>query len=378
MREKTVYIIIGIVIVFFTSVLSGCFQTSVFRGLKPFRYVSLSSDGKILLSISGGLNDISSITHNEDNNFEIIFWNTSTGVILRREQSISWQDIHLSPNGLYFINDNNKTITSLHLGKINSYTGFYQDWDKKNSFFITTEYNSLHFWDITNFTIYRTLTMNKSIWKASISPTGTMLALIFRLQNRSFFSMIDISQHQPVWLWNMTDKQIETPIWSENGKSIQFVQPQNSGNGSPQAYDFIILNATNGEILENHSIKSDLFISISFGKYLSDNYKNNTLTIYDFSRTERVIHYKYGPITRITWSQDGSTIASVRNECVIEIRNASTGELINALSIPLYENIYSLHPFYSLFIIPITIFIIVFVIAVIILTLKKRKKKQKL
>lgn len=377
---------IEILLLMMALILSGCLESTIYRR-QSVQNLQLSSDGKKLLTSSVTTQFASPYASDKYENYiEYIFWDVYNGTILRSEQSNHIQDIYLSPSGSYYINDTDKTIMSPFTGRIVSYIGKYQDWAENNDFFITSENNQIYLWNANNFTIKRTITMNQSIWKVSISPTSTKIVAFYNTPTYILLSIIDISQDNTVYLWNKTIESQTSFSWSNDGKKIQIISGQSTENYSIERCNLTIWNATNGEILKYLLFEYKLdkwaynqIIFTSYGKYVIDDNENKELRIYNFSGLERTINYTYQRIKGFAWSQDAMTLAFGTTDGDIEIRNASTGDLIITLETPLYKYVqpFVLHPFYSLFIIPITIFIAVFVIAVVILLLNKRKNNKK-
>jgi len=338
---KKEFICMGIIFLFISTMLSGCLQSPTYQGRQPIEYLSLSSDGSRLLSISGDHN----IVGNKPI-YDYIVWDTSSGEILWNETLMGVsQPILLSPNGKYLIKPENHSIYSINGEIIAEYTGQYLGWSDDR--FFTEENSSIYVWDAINFTKIKTITFEGSENIISISPS--MFAAI-REKETPIISIIDISSENATYLWNMTLNRIKTPSWaktpslswSKNGNRIQIIQFITSQESyKSQEYRLTIWNASDGKILYNTSfdfyrgkVGCNSLLYRTFGNYIIFDYDESLLKLYSLSGLEKT--FDCSRLECFDWSYD-KKIMAFGYEGIIEIRNATTWVLISTLKTPLYE-----------------------------------------
>jgi hypothetical protein len=260
---------------------------------------------------------------------------------------------------------------SLSNERIATYSGKYRDWAENNNYFITTNSNnSIYFWNTINYTITKILTYNEKISQISISPDNLLLA-ITDLNN---FSIIDSSQDN-LSLWAIPRKNFISSSWSPNGKSIQIFETDPK---LISGCNLTIRDGKNGSILNYLYVPSTFYsrqfpfsqlIFSTFGKYAVNDISNSTLKIYNLSEVERIMKNSGGENIYVVWSWDRTTMLICdKLKGIIEVRNASTGDLINILETPMYiyTKSFSPHPFFIYFIFPAIGVLLFFIILLIV------------
>jgi hypothetical protein len=374
-------ILIGIVILLICAGLSGCFQTTQSKREK-IDALTLSSDGKTLLCIT------SEQTYNKTAgsfNYSLyrFIWYSYNGTLIQNKQlknGYYYQFSQISPNGLYCVNDANKTILSVYNGSVIAhYFGKYQKWAENNEFFITTDNGRMiYFWNVTNFTMIKTISVNNRIFSASISPNGTLLAI----EDKDNVSIIDITNGNST-LWMMPIKYLHSYSWSKDEKTIQIIERDNT---QPSGYNLRIRNSTDGKVIS--SISSTFnngqhtysqWIFSTYGQYVVYDLQNSTLRFFTLEGLQRLVNHTGSEFSRVLWSSDKSTMTIYElDEGTIEILNASTGDIIHTLETPIYE--YNDPPYpnvnYFIYILSVLVILIFIIIIVIIIAIWHQRKNR--
>jgi hypothetical protein len=364
----SLFLLILIVIVY--TLFASYHISPTYMGNLDIHYMDLSSDGSKLLTISSCYTSvISPETGSEIYPHEAILWNTNSGEkiwrlktedytgrieILPLESYLLFEGYYWTSPYLYHL-DENKTYPEL--------SGDYHDYlyDGK---IIVTDHSNYHnrsiIWDAINGTVIRTIWLNDTVEWFYTNSNGSKLVTFEELNNRSKrISMLDISTENIKYLWGkhfnkITEFDLDRCIfWSENGEKVQLIF-YNQAEDYKEQFHIEIRNVSNGELLEENVFISDFlapYIS-HFGVFALRS-SVTKIEIYDISGLIQTIDTEFKHFD-FEISSDKTTIA-YSNSKIVEIRNISTGKLINTLYFPIYE-IERATPGFELFIFIIAIF----------------------
>jgi hypothetical protein len=346
MKKKI--LITALIVLLVTIEVSGCLQITTNRK-ESINNLYLSPDGKILKCRT--VKVIYNFSkHDNDFVFSELFWYTNNGTIIQNESL------------------KNKLDDQFFSGRIYS---------KNHLFFIKTNNNyNIIFYNATDGNFTKELPINGRIYHVSISPDSTLLAVDHETFN---LSIIDSSKGNTS-LWNIPSSNLDSFSWSKDGKTIQLLQW--IGNFTTQKYNLTIRNATNGAVLQSYELQTGRasIIASIYGEYVIQDIDKKTLTFYNLSGLERTLHNINSIVVSILWSDDGTTLLiALEDQEVIEIRNASTGNLITSFETPMYasKEPFRLDPFYCYIVIPIVALVLFLtIVTVISIIIQNRRKKH--
>jgi hypothetical protein len=317
---------------------------------QPVEHLYLSSDGNRLLSISGGMSLVSVKNRPNYHRFDYIIWNTTTGKILwntslsnyyHPETILYYQDATISPDGRYFINIDNNSIISVESGKITHFSGTYYYWTVNGKYFITVQGELVIIWDTTNFTKIKTILINETIRKVILTPDKSKLIVELHNQTMNSIQVIDVVTGNSTCIYNYSvdgEYNIQYLILSNDFKKLQMIKYESSSH-SINNYLLIIWNITNKKILYNDTFKTEssknTLIDAEFGKYIIFNATKSQLIVYNLTSIVTILNVQQKYFS-FSLSYDES-IMCIGDKGVIEIRNSTTGRLLNSLRTPVYE-----------------------------------------
>ncbi len=372
-KMRYFYVILAVLIVVLPIIVGWPMLSPTYTGRQPVIAVKLSSDGSRLLSVSGGEPVVSSQNTAHDYVFDYIVWNMDSGDIIWNETTQesysagSSKYVAISPNGNYLVGRGN--IISIQSGQpIASYTGRFLDWSANNTMFVTTDDHSLTYvYTATNFSLIRTLHYRPV--KAAFSPTGTKLAIVYGNDQISLV-VIDISSGDVTYVYHYVNYAFHDKYlsWSEDETQLQLVRsvfkPYNSSDHTRE-YSVRIWNISDNSIVHNLSFTTEYtdtvssrLLTCSFGKYLvyETEYRVHTSKFLFYNLTGLQTQFDFGSSV-FDISYDGIKIAVGSD--VVQIRNATTGEVINIVQPPEYELVRPM-PGFEFFIVLCAIPLIVF------------------
>ncbi len=356
-KMRYFYVIFAILIVILPIIFGWSMLSPTYQGRQPVTTVKLSFDGSRLFSISGGQSIVSNQDKGRDIVYDYIVWNTSSGNIIWNEtirnsylnsySSDASRYTAISPNGEYLVGYRN-IISIQSKQTIAYYTGRFIDWSENNDKFVTTDDHSLiYIYNATNFSLIRTFSYKPD--KVTISPNGENLAVILSsgTNNENVnLSIINITTGDVINLYNYIQHghQDEYLSWSKDETQLQMVRsvfkPFNISDHT-RDYSLTIWNITDSRIVHNLSFTTEYkdlgdtrVLYCVFGKYIiyDNDYHTSKLLIYNLTGLQT----QFNMGSRIfDISYDGTKMALGSD--AVQIRNATTGELINTLQPPQYE-----------------------------------------
>jgi WD40 repeat protein len=385
MKEKIVVLIA--VILFLSISFAGCLSQYTKNERRPIAYLSLSSDGTRLLSVTF-TDSISLKNHTQQQGADLQILDTISGENIWSEfpvyeydyRSISTSKAIISPYGNYYVKDEPISPTEIYNASsgilVTNLSGSFVGWFP-NERIITLEPTYTYVQSPQEIIIWNGKNFNEIIafsleWIASsehltLSPDGKKL--VFFSMNTNQLSALDISNENTSYLWNTSLSEENNNInhlkWSADGKTIGFYH-YNESKGTSR---LMILNASDGNVLYDIPIEykyvymySNSLIASDCKKYIIHDYENNSLLFFNLTNLEKSIGLEPGNAglyVAFDWSYDGNVISVGYGDGKIEIRNASTWELINTLESTTHEYYYEI-PGFELILVLIAVALVLF------------------
>jgi len=323
---------------------------------QPIQQFHLSSNGTRLLSISGGMPLVPIKKYSLNYVFDYIIWNTTSGnIIWNRTLSNYYSaktfsyyyDAKISPDGRYFINIENNTIASIESGEtVAHFSGTYYDWTENGKYFVTVEDKQIYIWNATNFTKIKTIPINETIRRIALFPDESKLIVEIHKQTQNSLQIIDVLSGNLTYLYNYsgnTGYNIQYLTLSKDENKLQMIKYESISHTSSDYFDnyiLIIWNISDKNILYNHTFKNKMdqneLTGAGFGKYIIFDSKKSQLIFYNLTGVETVVNTNQNFLQNFDLSYDESIMA-IGSKGIIEVRNATTGLLINTLKTPVYE-----------------------------------------
>jgi hypothetical protein len=349
-KMRYFYVIFAVLIVVLPIIVGWPMLSPTYTGRQPIRQLHLSFDGSRLVSISGGMHLASEETHDYNQIYDHIIWNTSSGKIIWNETTPDYFDTKISPNGEYSISSMSNSIISVTSGEnIINFSGTYYDWSANGNFFVTINENLVNIWNATNFSIMKTIPMHGSVRKIALSPDGSRLAVDVHEQKQNSLLLINVSSENSTAFYNYSEYSvynIQYLSWPKNGDELQMVKYELTSHTSSDYaddYKLIIWNISDKNILYNLSFKYEMgkmamnkLADVEFGKYVIYDYEKSKLISYNLTGLETVINMNQNFLNNFDLSYDG-TLMALGSNGIIKIINVMTGKTINTLQTPQYE-----------------------------------------
>jgi hypothetical protein len=323
---------------------------------QPTIQLHLSSDGTKLLSISGGMPLVPVKKYQLHYVYDYIIWNTTSGKIIWNTTVSNYQNpktyldyyyATISPDGRYFINIDNNSLIAIESGETNVYfSGTYYDWTGNGKYFVTMEDQQITIWNAMNFTKIKMIPINGKVGKITLSQDGSKLFVEIHTQTQSSLQLIDVLFGNSTSLYNYTGSgwayNIKYLTLSKDGNKLQMIKYESTSNTSSHYFDNYLLtiwNISDKKILYNYTFKiewsQNILFGAEFGKYITFDSKKSQLIFYNLTGVETAINTNQN-FRNFDLSYDESIMA-IGAKGTIEIRNATTGLLINTLKTPVYE-----------------------------------------
>ena len=362
-------ILLAIFVIVFYTIFASIHISPTYIGKLGINQLHLSSDGSRLLSVSGHNSIISPETGEEIEWYEAILWNTISGEkIWEFNSSEYFWDIDILPNGIDLIFKGNSSIYSIVDRRfIGECSGIYNSYFADGRYIGTVSRNArynLTIWNAVNVSKIRTIIFNDSVFRFYISPNGLRVLTFEDINHYTRrISMLDISKENITYLWdksfNKTNRiDFRSSIsWSKNSEKLQLVY-YTRGENYKEHYHIVVWNVSDGKLIDDNE-ESEFIIKDS-GQWISHFEfvairTPSKIKIYNMSGLMKTIktECEYGDFDI---SSDNKIIAIY--DCgKLEIKNISSGKLINRLNLPEYELVRGIPGFEFLFFI-IALFII--------------------
>jgi len=341
LNKLTLIAFISTSILFSVIFLSGCTT----KERNSIEYLCFSNDGEKLISFSTG-----------QGSYDLFVWDISNGNKIFEKHPLSYNHAFFSPGGNYIVFG--ASIYNISTGSlITKLPGNYKDWSDGGKI-VTTNGSKfsveIEIWSGTNFSKIKTIQLNEAI----IPSIGVKIhknLLTYVPQGKNSPTIMDIRTDNKSSLANSTIKFTESSAgsnynWLEDGKELGLIYSDFSN------FYIINWNSTNGDIIYNKSSTEVCmdYISKDLKKYVCS--KDKKIEIYDFQTDSKISDIEVETPSTIGWYRDNSLIAIGDYNGVIKIFNTSTGNCLQTLKTPVYEN----SPGFELLLIFISIVLILF------------------
>ncbi len=259
-----------------------------------------------------------------------------------------YNQIALSPDGEFLSFSGNNTLYSFQTKTYRTVPyGDFLGWLMNGTRFIVANGTQLQVWDATNMTLTKTIAFSQA---ARMIPSldGSKIAVIPGGDRRNMLSVIDVASQNSSYLLNTTMTRSDTTIsWSPDGTKLQLSYwiPQPTGDYRHTSYQVVVVDMKTASVIQNTSITyydgsyaSIVLSDIWFGTYATRDNDHHQIIVYNITTGEKEHVYSYdaAPSTA-EWSPDKSLVGTSVSGGIIEIRNTSTGTIVQRLPLPVFE-----------------------------------------
>jgi hypothetical protein len=346
-KNLTIFcVIMGIVLLILPTYLIWPSVSPTYNGNLWANQLSFSSDNARLFVHSQG-SQIVNVEPHPGFLATYQIWNLSSGTLLWNTTSSQNAEMTLSPDGGLLSNMDNKSIFSLQSNTyLGTYVGGHFVWMMNGNSFITADKTRLYVWDATHVTITKTIFYSNA---SQIIPSydGSMIAVVPQGKGVKTLSVIDIALTNVTYLFTTPiSDELTSIVWSADGNELQLTSwIRQTGYHDSLPYQVSVWNPITGRLIQNTSFThyygavhgDNALLEIWLGEYVVDDFDHTQIIVYNITTggKEHIYGYDIEPHP-IEWSPD-KTLMAYQKDGNIEIKNTSTGKIVQRLSLPRYE-----------------------------------------